>query len=103
MTDHRRLKIKIRDRRVYRGSEFVTLTSKQFTMFCAIYFRGTARKEDIFDAMYGNDIDGGPLDGLHILDVFTNHINRRIRKIGAAIITPRYGFREIIDVARSAA
>lgn len=46
---------------------------------------------DLFDKIYGDEADGGPLTGLNCLHVRIWHINRKLKTVGKVIRAGRGG------------
>jgi hypothetical protein len=61
----------------YRG-----LPSLRFRLACALLLAGPKTKLQLFDLLYGADIDGGPLEDRGVIDVMICRVKKEFARIG---------------------
>jgi hypothetical protein len=61
----------------YRG-----LPSLRFRLACALLLAGPKTKSELFDLLYGADLDGGPLEYTRIIDVMICLVKKEFAAIG---------------------
>ena len=57
------------------------LRGKKFMLVQHLILSGGVTKKQLFDLFYGDDPDGGPLDGFHIFDIYMSQIKSYIVRL----------------------
>lgn len=71
----------------------VKLTRMQWDIFDCVQRAGRhgILSDRLFDHLYANDPDGGPLSGKHAMYVRIFHLNKRLKSANLAVVAERTG------------
>lgn len=73
-----------------------------FAIMTHLLLGGGMNREQIFEATYGEQADGGPLYGLEIVRIVIANLEPEIEKLGLALRTSRHNSRTLYWVAAPA-
>lgn len=73
-------------RTIARGDVTIAFSPKQFQLACALILDRPNVKTALFDILYAEDEDGGPLGGIRSLDVFLCYLRRGLAPLGIELI-----------------
>ena len=62
-----------------------------FKAVCHLILNGWTRKEQLFDYIFGDDVNGGPDSGLKTLDVQINQWQPKLNVVGMRIVRDKRG------------
>src|SRR5215470_702696 len=91
MIRHNGIRIDRKNRVIsHRGA--IVLPRKQFSVACHLILAGPITRLELFDMLYRDDPEGGPLNDLNTASVWMTYLRPRLGLIGLEIVADGTGY-----------
>lgn len=94
--------VNVSRREIFRGPAFVRLSPNLFAYAMLLLARRSVTIEDVYEAIWGNDPEGGPDDVPRAVTVMRYKLQKLLPLVGIGIELPRYGLSQAVSLARAA-